>query len=233
MAIGWYCTGMVIPPAGATRSSRVAAADRGRGDAIAGSPPAEDDWTEALPDRSWSALDTAEKHERILCAAGRVFAREGLDASMPTVAAEAGAGIGSLYRQFPSKHDLLAALVIRRLEQLKTAAVGAAACEGSHWEALQRMLWSTVEEHSADDFLGDAWNHVEDHEQVQIASGATQEAFGRLIELARAEGGIRRDATAFDVRLLFVATRASRALHPDAWQRMLALLIDGLAAAPA
>ena len=77
--------------------------------------PIADDWVEAEPERLWSALSAEQKHERILCAAGRVFAREGLDASMPVVAAEAGAGIGSLYRQFPSKHDLLAALVVRRL----------------------------------------------------------------------------------------------------------------------
>lgn len=224
---------MVIPRAGTTRPSPVATADHARAGATAGSLPPEDDWTDALPDRSWSALGMAEKHERILCAAGRVFAREGIDASMPTVATEAGAGIGSLYRQFPSKHDLLAALVIRRLEQIQAAAVAAAARDGDHWEALQQMLWSTVERHSADDFLGDAWNHVEDHQQVQIASEATQAAFAQLIDLARAGGGIRHDATAFDIRLLFVATRASRALHPDAWQRMLALLIDGLAAAPA
>ncbi len=77
--------------------------------------PVEDDWIELQPGLQWSGLSTEEKHERILCAAGRVFARDGLDATMPAVAAAAGAGVGSLYRQFPSKRDLLAALVIRRL----------------------------------------------------------------------------------------------------------------------
>lgn len=187
-------------------------------------------WTEVHPGLLWSALSTEQKHERILCAAGRVFIRDGLDAPMPAVAAEAGAGVGSLYRQFPSKRDLLAALVIRRLLQTQQSAAEAAAAPGDHWQALAEMLRQTVERHAAGDFLGDAWNQVEDHDQVQIAAAATQNAFTRLIDLARAEGGIRPDATAFDVRLLFMATRASRQVHDDAWQRVLELMLDGLAA---
>jgi AcrR family transcriptional regulator len=200
------------------------------GDGVATGGPAEDDWIEVNPGLQWSGLSTEEKHERILCAAGRLFARDGLDAPMPAVAAEAGTGIGSLYRQFPSKRDLLAALVIRRLLQTQQAAVEAAARPSDHWQALQEMLWLRVERHAADDFLGEAWSLVEDHEQVQVAAAATQDAFARLLDLARAEGGVRPDATAFDIRLLFMATRASRQLHEDAWQRVFELMIDGLAA---
>ncbi|HWD69177.1 MAG TPA: helix-turn-helix domain-containing protein [Solirubrobacteraceae bacterium] len=191
--------------------------------------PVGDDWLDTQPERLWSALSTEQKHERILCAAGRVFARDGLGASMPAVAAEASAGIGSLYRQFPSKRDLLAALVIRRLLLMQAAAAEAASRPGDHWQALKTMLWATVERHAADDFLGEAWNQVEDHQQVQVAADATIQAIAHLIDLARAEGGIRADATAFDVRMIFTATRASRQVHPDAWQRVLELMLDGLA----
>jgi hypothetical protein len=92
------------------------------------------------------------------------------------------------------------------------------------------MLWVTIERHAADDFLGEAWNQVEDNEAVQVVADATTEAFARLVDLARAEGGVRADATAFDIRMLFVATRASRQVHPDAWPRVLELMLDGLAA---
>jgi AcrR family transcriptional regulator len=198
----------------------------------AAAAPAEAGWTEHQPDLPWTALGTEEKHERILCAAGRVFARDGLDAPMPAVAAEAGAGVASLYRQFPSKRDLLAALVIRRLWQTHEAAVAAAAATGDHWQALKEMLWLTVERHAADDFLGEAWSQVEDHDRVRVAAAVTQNAFTRVIDLARAEGGIRADATAFDVRLLFMATRTARQVHADAWKRVLELMLDGLGADP-
>jgi AcrR family transcriptional regulator len=201
-------------------------------DGHAANGPVEDDWIELQPGLQWSGLSTEEKHERILCAAGRVFARDGLDATMPAVAAEAGAGVGSLYRQFPSKRDLLAALVIRRLLQTRRAAVDAAARPGDHWQALKEMLRLRVARHAADDFLGEAWSQVEDHAQVRVASAATQDAFARLLDLARAEGGVRPDATALDIRLLFVATRASRQVHDDAWERVLELMLDGLARRP-
>ena len=85
----------------------------------------------------------SQKRERLLGAAGRVFARDGLDAPMPTVAAEAGAGVASLYRQFPSKHELLAALVVRRLEQFTDATEEAAAREGDRWSVLTGLRSSS------------------------------------------------------------------------------------------
>ncbi len=187
-------------------------------------------WADVEPERDWNTLTPEAKHERILCAAGRLFASEGLEASMPAVATLAGAGVGSLYRQFPSKHELLAALVVRRLEQISDAATQAAAQIDDHWRALREMLWTTLERQAADDFLGDAWSQVEDHERVRIAASLAFESIDRLLDLARAEGTLRTDASALDIRLVFVAARASRQVEPDAWQRLLELMLDGLAA---
>ena len=187
-------------------------------------------WAPVQPDLAWSELPPEAKRERILSAAGGLFSRQGLDASMPAVAALAGAGVGSLYRQFPSKRELLAALVIRRLEQTRRLTDETAAREGDHWQALIDMLWTLVEQWAADDFLGDAWNQVEDHEQVQVAAVAVRAALDRLIGLAQAEGSVRADASSLDIRLMFFAARASRRIDPDAWQRVLVLMTDGLAA---
>ena len=176
----------------------------------------------------WTSLDSAAKHERLLCAAGRVFARDGLDAPMPTVAAEAGAGVASLYRQFPSKHDLVAALVVRRLEQIADAANEAAERTGDHWNAMTEMLWTIVERRTGDDFLGQAWAHVADHPDVAAATEVTMAALDRLLIAAKADGRLRADATTLDLKLLFAATRAAKEVEPEAWQRMLALLIDAL-----
>lgn len=189
-------------------------------------------WPDREPGQVWSALGTEQKHERIVSAAGRVFARDGLAGSMPAVAAEAGAGIGSLYRQFPSKRELMAALVTRRLLETQAAAAEAAARPDAHWQAMKDMLRVTVQRHAADDFLGAAWSLVEDHPQVRVAAEATTRTFAHLIDLARTEGGIRADASAIDIRMIFAATRASRQVHPDAWERVLELMLDGLANRP-
>jgi len=176
----------------------------------------------------WAALDAAGKRERLLSAASEVFATEGLRASMPAIAAAAGAGVASLYRQFPSKQELMAALVARRLDQIAEEAVAAAASEGDRWGALVAMLWKTVERQSYDDFLGEARVAVGSHPDVERATRRATRSLERLLAAAREEGRLRADATTLDLRLLFAATRAAKQVEPAAWRRVLELFIDSL-----
>jgi AcrR family transcriptional regulator len=188
-------------------------------------------WTEP-GECEWAALDTEAKRERLLRAAADVFARDGLDAPMPAVAAAAGAGVASVYRQFPSKHELLAALVTRRFEQIADAARSAFAREGDCWSELTEMLWMLVEQEAADDFLGEARTAVAQHPDVVAATEQATAAFEQLLAGARAEGRLRADASMLDLRLLFAATRAAKQVEPHAWPRMLKLLIDALDTKP-
>ena len=180
----------------------------------------------------WATLDPGTKRERLLRAAAEVFAREGLDAPMPAVAAAAGAGVASVYRQFPSKHELLAALVTRRLEQVADAALGAAQCEVDLWLALTEMLWTLVKNQAADEFLGEARTAVAEHPDVVAAGDRATHAVEQLLAGARSQGRLRADATTLDLRLLFAATSAARQVEHEAWPRMLELLIDALDTEP-
>jgi AcrR family transcriptional regulator len=178
----------------------------------------------------WSSLSPEEKRARLLQAAGEVFAREGLDAPMPAIAAAAGAGVGSVYRQFPSKHDLLAALVVERLQESEEGALAALeGCKGP-FLALTGLLWTLAERQATDDVLGEAMATVSAHPAVQDALQGTVQALERLLAAAQAEGRLRADATGLDLRLIFAATRAAGALGPEAWRRMLELAIDALQA---
>jgi AcrR family transcriptional regulator len=182
---------------------------------------------------AWSALAPGNKRERLLSAAEDVFARHGLDAPMSEVAEAAGAGVASVYRCFPSKHELLAALVARRMEQIATAAVDAQARPGDRWSALVDMLTGLVSRQSADNFLGEARVAVAEHPDVIATSARAEQAIDTLLEAARAEGRLRPDVTALDLRLLFAATRAAKQVEPERWPRMLELMIDALEAPPA
>jgi AcrR family transcriptional regulator len=177
---------------------------------------------------SWAALEPDAKRERLLNAAAALFASEGLEASMPAVAAAAGAGVASVYRQFPSKRELIAALVTRRLDQIADEAALAAASDGDRWSALVTMLWTIVERQSYDDFVGEARRTVADHPGVRRATRRTTRALEKLLAGARAEGRLREDATTLDLRLLFAATRAAKKVEPTAWRRTLELFIDSL-----
>jgi AcrR family transcriptional regulator len=176
----------------------------------------------------WSKLDPATKRERLLEAATEVFARGGLDAPMSDVAEAAGAGVASVYRVFGSKHELLAALVTRRMNQIMAAAEEADRRGGDRWTALTEMLRSLVEAQRSDYTMLEARMRVADHPDVAEAVAHVTAAQERLLAAARAEGRLRADATTLDIRLLFAATRAARNVEPEHWRRMLELMIDAL-----
>jgi AcrR family transcriptional regulator len=178
----------------------------------------------------WAELGPGEKRARLLRVAGEVFARDGLDAPMPVIAAAAGAGVGSVYRQFPSKRDLLAALVVERLNEAEEGAEAARRSAAGPWSALTGLLWALAERQATDDVLGEAMATVSEHPQVQDALQRTTQALEQLLAAARAEGRLRADATTLDLRLLFAATRAATQLQQGAWRRMLELGIDALQA---
>jgi AcrR family transcriptional regulator len=182
------------------------------------------------PASCWAELSAVDKRARLLRVAGEVFARDGLDAPMPVIAAAAGAGVGSVYRQFPSKRDLLAALVVERLHEAEEGADAARRSAAGPWSALTGLLWTLAERQATDDVLGEAMATVSEHPQVQVALDRTTQALERLLAAARAEGRLRRDATTLDLRLLFAATRAATQLQAEAWRRMLELGIDALQA---
>lgn len=178
----------------------------------------------------WSSLTPAAKGERLLAAAAEVFVTRGLDAPMSEVASAAGAGVASIYRRYPSKHELLAAIVVRRLDLIADAAAAAHARPGDRFEALAAMIRSVVEGQSVDDFMGEARAIVAGHPDIEAATARTTTAMERLLSAARAEGRLRSDATTLDVRLLFAATRAAKQVEPAQWPRMLELMLDALEA---
>jgi AcrR family transcriptional regulator len=185
-----------------------------------------------VPAVGWAELGAEDKRVRLLRAAGEVFARDGLDAPMPAIAAAAEAGVGSVYRQFPSKRDLLAALVVERLREMEGDVERALASSDGPWPALTGVLWSFAERQAADEVFGEAMATVSEHPDVECALARTIVALERLLAAARADGSLRSDATALDVRLLFAATRAAAQLESQAWRRMLELGIDALEAKP-
>jgi AcrR family transcriptional regulator len=183
-----------------------------------------------IPEVAWATLDPAAKRERLLAAARELFAREGLDAPMPALAAATGAGVGSLYRCYPSKRDLIAALVIQRLEEFIAAVRDALARDVEPWESLCAVLGELAERQAADELTGRAYELVADDPDVQSMRQATTAAFEDLLARPREQGRVRADASGRDVLLLFTATRAARAVDADGWRRVLELFLDALAA---
>jgi AcrR family transcriptional regulator len=178
----------------------------------------------------WGDLDAAAKRARLLAVSHRVFARDGLDAPMPALATAAGIGVGSLYRQFPSKRELLAALVVERLAEVSAEAEAALESDAGPWAALTAFLWDHSERAVGDDVLAEAIAATQVDPEVRRARARSSAALERLLDAAKREGEVREDATVLDLRLVFASARAAEAVEPGAWPRALELGIDALAA---
>src|SRR3954462_6908988 len=89
-------------------------------------------------------VDAVRNRERVLEAAKVVFSAGGPDASLEAVARRAGAGIGPLYRHFPTREALFEAVYRREVQQLSELAEQLKS-EASPIDALRRWLRSNVE----------------------------------------------------------------------------------------
>jgi len=183
-----------------------------------------------IPVVVWTDLEPAAKRDRLLAAARELFAAEGLDAPMPALAAALGVGVGSLYRCYPSKRDLIAALVLQRLAEIRETVLAAVAHGGDPWRSLCAVLHELAERQAADELTGRAYELLADDPDVRRARDGVTAAFEELFARAREAGRVRADASARDVHLLFTATRAARAIDADGWRRVLELFLDALAA---
>src|SRR3954467_6535511 len=84
--------------------------------------------------------DARRNRERVVSAAGVVFAEHGRDAQMDDVAKRSGVGVGTVYRHFPTKEALVSALAISLFEQVLASARKASELEDP-WEAFTTALW--------------------------------------------------------------------------------------------
>ena len=180
--------------------------------------------------------DAQLNRQRIIEAAREVFAARGLAATLDDVAHQAGVGIGTVYRRFPTKEALVDAALEDRLGEL-AAVVEAALRAPTGWDGLTTFLRVVAEMHAADRGLRDvalsAGFGLRHHERI----GERMEPLVRqLVERARTEGSLRPDVTAEDLPplLMMISELAhnSHQVRPDIYGRYLQLLIDGLRRSP-
>jgi len=176
---------------------------------------------------AWGELDADGKRQRVLDVAKDVFTEQGLDATMPRVAAAAGIGVGSLYRCYASKEDLVASLLIRQLRLLQ-AEVSAAADGSDAWTALERSVRRIADRQATNKLLSGALSQTSDRADVLSALGELNLAWQELIDRARRDGTVRNDTTVKDLRFAFAAARAADEVERGGGDRILTLLLEAL-----
>lgn len=175
----------------------------------------------------WAELEPDEKRERLLDAATDVFTAQGLDAPMPRIATAAGIGIGSLYRCYASKEDLVAALLVHQLGFLREE-VSEAGERTDAWTAIEGSVRRIAERQATNKLLSGALGLTSERREVVAAVAEVSLAWQALIDRARDQGTLRSDATVKDLRLLFAAARAADEVEPGGRDRVVDLLLEAL-----
>ncbi|WP_280173943.1 TetR/AcrR family transcriptional regulator [Rhizobium sullae] len=174
--------------------------------------------------------DARRNFDALLQAAMAVFSELGVDAPMRTIADRAGVGVGTLYRHFPERSDLIKALIKRDvLAQADAAAAYAEELEPA--EALAKWMTRLVDFISTKKALGPALHSGDPAYQAlpEFVLGQFTPVLRRLLDAAAASGAIRNDVNASDLLNagLRLATPASDGDTEQA-RRMVSLLTDGL-----
>ncbi len=175
--------------------------------------------------------DAARNREQLLEVATRVFASSDAETSMRAIAREAGVGIGTLYRHFPTRESLVEAVYRDQVVRLTNGARQLLA-EVAPAVALRRWM----------DLFGE-WvatkNGMLDTLPAVIESGAVGHAQTRdellnaisaILEAGRAAGDLRSDVTAEEIAasLIGIFTVAHQSGHAVTADRLLDILLDGL-----
>jgi AcrR family transcriptional regulator len=181
--------------------------------------------------------DAARNRAAIVATAREVMAEHGLDVPLDEIAKQAGVGNATLYRRFPTRIDLVAAVFADRMFT-HADAVDKALAAADPWDGFAGYIEAAAELQVHDHGIADLITM--DVSRAHEIDALRAQAFGRLVEVidrAKAAGALRADATTEDVLVILQAnaglvTRAQGA-SADASARLIHLLLDGLRATAA
>ena len=177
--------------------------------------------------------DAVRNRARVVAAAAEVFAEKGEDAVVPDIAARAGVGKGTVYRCFPTKDHLVAAVAIERARWFEREA-RAAAEDADPWSAFGAFLERVAEAYCRDRGMVFSMSQgLETPERLE-ARAAVMAALRELMDRAIAQGAMRADADPADLKILLGGIARSLAAAQesdvDVWRRSAQLIVDAFRA---
>jgi len=184
---------------------------------------------EAGQDARPMRADARRNYERLVDAARQVFAEQGGGASMDAIAKEAGVGVGTLYRHFPKRIDIVEAVYKTDVDGLMTTATEVVATLDP-WDALVAWLEAFVRYATTKrTFLNELHEAFEKNPQLRSASRERIEAaLSSVLDRAQAAGVVRTDLDGPDLMQLLGSMCMSVTLTADQSERLLTMILDGL-----
>jgi AcrR family transcriptional regulator len=178
--------------------------------------------------------DAERNRERILEAARELFTERGLSVTLNDIAHHAGVGVGTVYRRFPDREQLIDALFEERVEEM-AALAGSCLTEPDPWTGFTRFLEGMLEAQARDRGLKELLLST-DHVRARVSHARERllPIAGQIVERAKAAGALRADFAPQDMPLiqgmLGSIIDGSRDVAPEIWRRYLEIVLRGLRA---
>jgi AcrR family transcriptional regulator len=172
--------------------------------------------------------DAERNRRRLLDAATQMFCERGLDVGVGEIAEHAGIGRGTLFRNFPSKEHLIAAIVVERINESINR--GRAALDASDpGEALFDLLDQAAGRQQTDRALFDALDETwMANEEIRTAHAELLGVLDALVRRAQEAGAVREDVSAVDVLMMVKgvceAINSFQHVDPDVGRRQMDLV---------
>lgn len=178
--------------------------------------------------------DAERNRRRLLDAARTLFAQRGLEVSLDDIAHEAGVGVGTAYRRFRSRDEIVEALFDEHLADMIERTERAAA-EPDAWTALTDYFLANMRAQAENRGLKQLLHQsVDGREKVARMRERVMPLIEQVITRAKADGALRQDVDLTDFTVISVMIGATvdfaGAVDDAVWQRYAALLFDGLRA---
>src|SRR3954447_22713206 len=175
--------------------------------------------------------DAERNRQRILAAADELFAERGLGVTLDDIAARAGVGVGTAYRRYANKQELIDEHFEQRLAEFEGFANDALADDDA-WRGLavylSRCLERQLESRGLNEILGSARGR----ERLDAARERLAPLNAAIVERAKQQGELRRDFASTDLVFIQLALGAvmdaTRAADPDLYHRYLTMFLDGM-----
>ena len=194
--------------------------------------------TEKVPTKSPSLepvlrADARRNREAVIGAAKKLFADQGLDAQMPDVAKAAKVGVGTVYRHFPTKDDLIAALAVERFERLAEKAREGIEAEDP-WQGLCAFIRFSAQIQADDRGLCEVMGSRPEVMNESAYAVGLDDLCDKLVKRAQRSGDLRKDLEWEDIPMVVCGvgriTQVETGPGTGRWPRLVEVILDGLRA---
>ena len=176
--------------------------------------------------------DARRNRELVIAAARKCMARDGLDAQMEEIARCAGVGVGTVYRHFPTKDELIHGLARARFARLAELASEALEVEDP-WKAFEGLMRASARIQSEDRALSEVLVSRPQTMRAAAEGSGILDLTAKVMRRAQRAGVLRKDAHPTDVPMVMCAlagTARNEKMDPD---RYIGIVLDGLRASGA